>query len=113
MTVYGLLRPTGLTGIGAFVLVMFVMKPLPSRPAEFRPDDPDWRARMLDRQLRMLGELAEMGLDIACAIEAKGRAPGGDPAAAELACARLSRSVEKTIALQSRLIRRGLASPSA
>jgi hypothetical protein len=61
---------------------------------------------LLDRQLRLLGELAEIGLEIARALEAqaKGTGPkvtGGDIAHAY---ARVSRAVRQAILLQSRLI---------
>jgi hypothetical protein len=65
----------------------------------------DWARPMLERQLQMLGRLAEAGLEIALALEAqaKGGAPvvQGDVA---MAYNRVARAVRQTIMLQSRLI---------
>jgi len=62
------------------------------------------RARV-DRQLRMLDRLAEVGLEIAVALEAQ--AKGGDPVVQgdiAMAYSRVARAVRQTIMLQSRLI---------
>ena len=84
-------------------------------PAETTPADDAalWSRATLDRQLVLLGRLAEAGLEIAVALErqAKGETPKGGEGAAEvargdiaLAYARAARAVRMTIALQSRLI---------
>jgi hypothetical protein len=71
------------------------------------PTPQPWTRPATLRQLELLGELAEIGLEISRAIErqATGRGPAtmvkGDLA---LAYARVSRSVRQTIHLQSRLI---------
>jgi len=84
-------------------------------------------AAMVERQLALLGRLAEVGLNIAIAIErqAQGAAPDARPEDSvppevfhgdlALAFARVSRSVRMTIALQSKLIgerRRGWVEPA-
>jgi hypothetical protein len=80
--------------------------PLPAFPPS-ASDEADWRRQLVMRQLQMLGELAEIGLEIAGAVEraAAGKAPApalrGDAA---LAYARVTRSVRQTILLQSQLI---------
>jgi len=73
-------------------------------------DDP---RELINRQLAMLGRLAEAGLNIALAIEREATSPspgpdeapaghGSDPA---LAYARVSRAVRLTLALQSNLLK--------
>ncbi len=82
-------------------------------PASGEPDGV-WARPLLDRQLHLLGELAEIGLDVARAIErqASGQDAGrleapeapifqGDLA---LAYSRVSRAVRLTLMLQARLI---------
>jgi hypothetical protein len=66
-----------------------------------------------DRQLQMLGELAEIGLELARAVEAE--AKGGELGldAAILAYARVSRAVRQSIMLQSRLLDGTLAEGKA
>ena len=67
---------------------------------------------LLQRQLRMLGELAEIGLEVARAIEQEARGVQGAPdgrnrayvADISLAYTRVSRAVRLTILAQSRLI---------
>jgi hypothetical protein len=59
---------------------------------------------LIERQLQMLGELAELGLEIARAIEAKARTPEADLDAAAMAYARVARAVRQSILLQSRLL---------
>jgi hypothetical protein len=61
------------------------------------------------RQLQLLGELAEIGLDIARAIERQIKPVEREPSLAELnaaatAYARVARAVRQTILLQSRLL---------
>jgi hypothetical protein len=76
-----------------------------SRPA----DDADWARAYALRQLQLLGELAEIGLDVARAVErqASGRNDDqpevfqGDLA---LAYSRVSRAVRLTLMLQAKLI---------
>jgi hypothetical protein len=58
----------------------------------------------LERQLQVLGELAEIGLELARAVEAGAKAPEADLDAAALAYARVSRAVRQTILLQSKLV---------
>jgi len=95
------------------------MTDAPTSPALPQPcpaDEADWARAYAMRQLEMLGELAEIGLDVARAIErqASGRTDAqdgdapttpavfqGDPA---LAYARVSRAVRLTLMLQARLI---------
>jgi hypothetical protein len=73
-------------------------------------DAPEDQARpLIDDQLLLLGRLAEVGLNIALAVErqATGKLEIGEaPVAADvsLAYARVSRAVRMTIALQSKLI---------
>jgi hypothetical protein len=60
--------------------------------------------RRLERQLQVLGALAEIGLELAQAVEARGKAPDADPDAAALAFSRVARAVRQTVMLQARLI---------
>ena len=65
----------------------------------------DWARPVVDRQLQILGRLAEAGLEIAVALEAQ--AKGGEAVVqGDLAMAnnRVARAVRQTIMLQSRLI---------
>jgi hypothetical protein len=68
----------------------------------------DWAGALAMRQLRMLGELAEQGLEIGRAIERQARAAapgdGADLSALAMAHARAARAVRMSILLQSRLI---------
>ena len=67
--------------------------------------DEDWARPMLERQLALLGRLAEAGLEIAVAIERQVKS--GEPfdgQAVALAYARVSRAVRLTVMLQSKLI---------
>jgi hypothetical protein len=83
---------------------------LPSCPA----DEADWARAYAMRQLQMLGELAEIGLDVARAVERQASGSGqesGMPAAPAvfqgdlaLAYSRVSRAVRLTLMLQSKLI---------
>ena len=70
------------------------------------PDAQDWARPLVERQLAVLGELAELGLEAARAVERQARAAGPevDLKRLTLAYARVSRAVRMTIALQSRLI---------
>jgi hypothetical protein len=70
---------------------------------------PDWARPFLDRQLALLGALAESGLEIAVALERQAVGKAGDSAPVtsgdiSLAFARVSRAVRQTVALQARLI---------
>jgi hypothetical protein len=70
---------------------------------------PDWARALADRQLAVLGDLAELGLDVARTIERQSSASAARDAAAEvqgmgLAYARVARAVRLTIALQSKRI---------
>jgi hypothetical protein len=73
------------------------------------PGAPDaWERALLDRQLQTLDRLAEMGLAVAAAVQARATAPDASDAAvthAALDFARVSRAVRMTLALQSRLVR--------
>jgi hypothetical protein len=65
----------------------------------------DWARPLLDRQLQVLGRLAEAGLEIAVALEAQ--AKGGDQVVqgdVGMAYNRVARAVRQTIMLQSKLI---------
>jgi hypothetical protein len=65
----------------------------------------DWARPMVDRQLQVLGRLAEAGLEIAVALEAQ--AKGGEVVVqgdVAMAYNRVARAVRQTIMLQSRLI---------
>jgi hypothetical protein len=64
-----------------------------------------WARPMVERQLQVLGRLAEAGLEIAVALEAQ--AKGGDVVVqgnVAMAYSRVARAVRQTIMLQSRLI---------
>jgi hypothetical protein len=64
-----------------------------------------FRRRKCDRQLALLGRLAEVGLEIAIALEAQ--AKGGDQVVqgdVAMAYNRVARAVRQTVMLQSRLI---------
>ena len=70
---------------------------------------PDWARPLIERQLALLGRLAEAGLEIALAVERQAtgqRAEDQPPVAADvsLAYARVSRAVRLTVALQSKRI---------
>jgi hypothetical protein len=65
----------------------------------------DWARPMLDRQLQVLGRLAEVGLEIAVALEAQ--AKGGEAVVqgdVAMAYNRVARAVRQTIMLQAKLV---------
>jgi hypothetical protein len=65
----------------------------------------DWARPMVERQLQVLGRLAEAGLEIAVALEAQ--AKGGEAVVqgdVAMAYNRVARAVRQTVMLQSRLI---------
>lgn len=65
----------------------------------------DWARPLVERQLQMLGRLAEAGLEIALALEAQ--AKGGEAVVqgdVAMAYNRVARAVRQTFMLQSRLI---------
>jgi hypothetical protein len=65
----------------------------------------DWARPLVERQLQVLGRLAEVGLEIAVALEVQ--AKGGEQVVqgdVAMAYARVARAVRQTIMLQSRLI---------
>src|ERR1700761_7805744 len=69
----------------------------------------DWAPPLIERQLELLGRLAEAGLQIALAVERQATGEleeGAAPVAADvsLAYARVSRAVRLTVALQSKRI---------
>ena len=88
---------------------------LPALPTLAPPDEAHWSHAFALRQLQLLGELAELGLDVARAVERQAGdmhscvspdprpalAFQGDPA---LAYARVSRAVRLTLMLQAKLI---------
>jgi hypothetical protein len=76
-------------------------------PADPATDATDRARRLVDRQLAMLGDLAEMGLEVARAVErrAKEAGPQDDLNAVAMAYARAARAVRMALMLQSRLIR--------
>jgi hypothetical protein len=77
--------------------------PLPeTRPAAASAD---WGRPFVERQLHMLGRLAEVGLEIAVALEVQ--AKGGEAVVQgdiAMAYGRVARAVRQTVMLQSRLI---------
>ena len=99
-----------------FMLCSEIMNQSTAIPADFPPPDAPLdvealdRARLrLERQLDMLEQLAEAGLEVALAIrdQATGRAPEGTPPVARgdiaMAYARAARAVRFSIVLQSKL----------
>jgi hypothetical protein len=74
-------------------------------PATLPETPADWARAMVERQLQMLGRLAEAGLEIAVALEAQAK---GGPVVVEgdiaMAYARVARAVRQAILLQSKLI---------
>jgi len=79
-----------------------------SAPAEGPTPIDDWARPLVMRQLQVLGELAEQGLEIGRAIEGQAKAvqpgDGVDLNALAMAHARVARAVRLSILLQSRLI---------
>ena len=76
-------------------------------PVPTRPPEPETPCARIERQLQLLGELAEVGLEVARAIERQACGePMGPREAGEvaLAYARTSRAVRQTVLLQSKLI---------
>ena len=89
---------------------MTVVAQLPPQTAqtdapESAADASDWARALLERQLSVLGQLAEGGLEIARAIErqATGSVEGVRPDL-PMAYARVARSVRMTLMLQSKVI---------
>jgi hypothetical protein len=71
-------------------------------------DDRSWARPLFEREIAMLGELAEAGLEVALAIKDQAMAAaqnGGNVAAFASAYARAARAVRMTILLQSKLIK--------
>ena len=77
--------------------------PEPNPAPTESPDD--WTRPLVERRLQVLGELAEIGLEVARAVERQARAAGPDVDLKRLsmAYARAARAVRMTVALQSRL----------
>ncbi len=78
-------------------------------PAETDAEPDDWSRPLLDRQLEVLSELAELGLEMTRAVvaQAKGEAPDPEPAFTgdlAMAFARVSRAARMAVLLQARLI---------
>jgi hypothetical protein len=68
----------------------------------------DLSAERAERRLRILQELAEIGMDLADKVEARALAPETDPAVAEelvLSFCDIAQAVRETIALEARLRR--------
>jgi hypothetical protein len=80
-----------------------------AHPADAIDRPADWARHLLDRQLQVLGELAEIGLELARAVEAEAKGPDADVDGAVLAYSRVARAVRQSVMLQSRLIRELLA----
>jgi hypothetical protein len=83
---------------------MFMTKANATR--EFAPADQS--AERAERRLRILKELAELGMQLAEKLEARALAPDTDPAVAEdlvLSYCQMARGVRQTIALEARLRR--------
>jgi len=87
----------------------------PAKAGASPADAPDWARPYALRQLELLGELAELGLDVARAVERQASGRAEAPAAPvvqgpifkgdfALAYARVSRAVRLTLMLQARLI---------
>jgi hypothetical protein len=75
-------------------------------PAPATPQDRADRAQVFERQIAMLGRLAEVGLEIALSIEEQVKAePGQMPERACIDYARVSRAVRQTLMLQAELVR--------
>jgi len=68
-------------------------------------DPGDWAGPMAERQLQMLGRLAEAGLQIAIALEAQAKG-GAEVVSGDVAMAynRVARAVRQTLLLQSKLM---------
>ena len=76
-------------------------------PVPIRPPEPETPCARIERQLELLGELAEAGLEVARAIERQACGEGLGPREAgevALAYARVSRAVRQTVLLQSKLM---------
>jgi hypothetical protein len=65
----------------------------------------DWPRPLYERQLAMLGELAEAGFELAMTIKVQAVA-SDDAAAAAPAFAKVSRAIRQTLLLQDRVIKR-------
>jgi hypothetical protein len=78
--------------------------PLPAPPPCPADDEAEWTRALARRQLELLGELAEIGLEIARAVERQAQEPAAAPGDAPLAYSRVSRAVRLTLMLQSKLI---------
>jgi hypothetical protein len=80
--------------------------PIHPEPADAAPST--WERTLLDRQLQTLDRLAEMGMAIAGAVQARATDASASDAAVKHAAmdfARVSRAVRMTLALQSQLVR--------
>jgi hypothetical protein len=69
-------------------------------------DQPDWARPMLAHQLEVLGRLADVGLEIALAIERQVKADDAPPERAHIDYSRVARAVRLTLMLQADLIRK-------
>ncbi|MGZ3398694.1 MAG: hypothetical protein ACXWKX_05705 [Caulobacteraceae bacterium] len=87
------------------------MTDAPDTPAPNAPptdsDETDWSRPFVMRQLQLLGDLAEIGLEVARGVERRVKAAEADEdlAPVALAYSRVSRAVRLTLMLQSRLIK--------
>lgn len=76
-----------------------------SAPQSLTPADAVWARPLIERQLALLGRLAEGGLEVALDIERKIKeGDAGEVQAVAMAYARVSRAVRMTVLLQSKLI---------
>jgi hypothetical protein len=64
----------------------------------------DWARPLYQRQIAVVGELAEMGLELTRAVTDQVKRAGTDPQDAAMAYARVARAVRLTLMLQVRLI---------
>jgi hypothetical protein len=82
----------------------FTPPPVPQNSARAGATDQHWAYRQFENSIQILGELAEMGLDLAAAIERHGAQPGGAglTGRAALAYQRVLREVQLTVAQQAR-----------
>jgi hypothetical protein len=61
----------------------------------------DWARPLYERQIAMVGELAEMGLEIARDVKGQVKMAGADPQACAMAYARVARAVRISLMLQA------------
>ena len=74
-------------------------------PAPDADDAADWARPLYQRQIAVVGELAEIGLELARAVTDQVKAGEADLQAGAMAYARVARAVRLTLMLQARLIK--------